>query len=54
MPLLNGGNYLGWDEGVPTLDRLCCRRYASGGFPQEDFLVNTKKTKIMKSISVYY
>ena len=26
--------------GVPTLDRLCRRRYASCGFPQENFLVS--------------
>ena len=34
-----GGIYLGWGEGVPTLDRLCCGWYASCGFPREDFLV---------------
>ena len=43
-----GGTYLGWGrgylpwmgKGVPTLDRLCRGRYASCGFPQEEFRVN--------------
>ena len=33
IPILDGG-------GVPTLDRLFHGRYASCGFPQEDFLVD--------------
>ena len=42
-----GGTFIGWGKGyppwmgggVPTLDRLCRRGYASCSFPQEDFLV---------------
>ena len=34
------GTTLDWWGGVPTLDRLCCGRYASCSFLQEDLLVN--------------
>ena len=33
------GTNLGWGKEYLTLDRLCCRQYASCGFPQVDFLV---------------
>ena len=38
-----GEGYLPWslEEGVPTLDKLYCRRYASCSFSQEDFLVRS-------------